>query len=103
MASPAPVLGDFKLCLLADPVRLSVLVLESNNLTVSRTRDFRSLLEVGLTVVGEMPTFAVVTAGLTGDRLDDNLDSNLLGNEMGLGIRDLEDKGRRIFGVALLP
>ena len=70
---------------------------------MSLTRDLRSEVEVGLTgpVVGEMPTFDVV---LTGDRLvvvvvqDDSLDSNLLGKEIGLGIRDLEDKGRLILG-----
>ena len=122
IASPAPVLGDFRLCLfmLADPdllwvlplpgseprclvfcsVRLLIsglLVLESNNLTVSRTRDLRSAGAdmVGRTgpVVGEARTLPP-SFPLTGDcpltKAVLSLDSNRFGREIGLGIRDLE-------------
>merc|ERR1712173_371780 len=82
IASPAPVLGDFRLCLftLAEPdlfpfplsccccsvrlLRSSASVLESNSLTVSRTRDLRASADiVGLTgpVVGDARTRPVCT------------------------------------------
>lgn len=135
IASPAPVLGDFRLFrfLFAEPDRLvlllfvvsavdlcfgsadvglvmSVLVLESNSLTVSRTRDLRSLWVadmVGRTgpAVGEARTRCSCRSllPLTGDcrvRLmltapEPSFDSNRLGKEIGLGILDLEaaDKG----------
>lgn len=138
IASPAPVLGDFRLFrfLFAEPdllvlllfvvsavdlcfgsadsadvgLVMSVLVLESNSLTVSRTRDLRSLWVadmVGRTgpAVGEARTrcSCISLLPLTGDcrvRLmfiapEPSFDSSRLGKEIGLGILDLEaaDKG----------
>ena len=107
MASPAPVFGGLRLCLLvvAEPRltwRSLLLVFESNSLTVSRTRDFRSEAPeavVGLTGprVGE----ALTLPPLTGEGLADSFDSSLLGREIGRGMRDLDaDEGLLTFMAA---
>ena len=100
MASPAPVFGlEFflKAVCVGGP-----LIFESNNFTVSLTRDFRSP-DVALTgpVVGEALT---LLGGLAGERLGDSLDSSLFGNEIGLGMRDfVEDEAEEGLRSWTLP
>lgn len=106
MASPAPVFGDLRLCLLAEPFLLALFPVpdagsffESNSFTVSLTLDFR---------LSDVEGLFVLVTGLTGGRAgegQDSFDSSLFGREIGLGMRDFDedaDKGRRII-LALWP
>ncbi len=129
MASPAPVFGDLRLCLLAEPFLLALFPVpdagsffESNSFTVSLTLDFRLSDVEGLEkykiqyillcfwiLAPKFSTYLfVLVTGLTGGRAgegQDSFDSSLFGREIGLGMRDFDedaDKGRRII-LALWP